>query len=160
MTWAIITHRWRKPRISRSDVEAFFNDVNLYEGKLLAIEVQARSVSAKVNAALSAMPKTDIKPEASRLAEQALDKSIQELVGCSVSIKVAEKYLTTLKKNLGAARASAKSDPALTAVKSWATAAYGKINDLKDIVLSPTELASWIDAAVKFFGDTRNVLEA
>jgi hypothetical protein len=126
----------------------------------LAIEVKARAISTKVNSALTAMPKTGIKPEAARLAEEALDKSIKELVECSVSIKAAETYLATLKKNLGAARASAKGDPTLTKVKDWAVAAYGKINDLKDIVLSPTELATWIDAAVKVFGDTRNVLEA
>ena len=149
-----------KPRITSSDVEAFSTNAKLYEAKLLAIEVKARSISAKVNAALSAMPKAGIKPEATRLAEEALDKSIKELVECSVSIKAAETYLATMKKTLGAARASAKSDRALTAVKNWAIAAYGKINDFKDIVLSPTELATWIDAAVKIFGDTRNVLEA
>ena len=149
-----------KPRITNSDVEAFSNDVKLYEGKLLTIEVKARAISTKVNAALAAMPKTGIKPEAIGLAEEALDKSLKELIACSVSIKAAEVYLTTLKKNLGAARASAKSDPTLTAVKTWAIAAYTKINDFKDILLSPTELATWIDAAVKIFGDTRNVLEA
>jgi hypothetical protein len=148
-----------RPRITASEVEAFANDVKLYEGKLLAIEVQARAISTKVNAAVSAMPKTGIKPEALHLAEQALDKSIRELIECSVSIKAAETYLTSLKKSLGTARASAKGDPALTSVKNWAVAAYGKINDFKDIVLSPTELATWIDVAVKVFGDTSNVLE-
>lgn len=148
-----------KPRITASDVEAFSNNVKLYEAKLLAIEVKARSISAKVNTALSAMPKAGIKPEATRLAEEALDKSIKELVECAASIQVAAAYLATMKRTLGAARASAKSDPTLAAVKNWAIAAYGKVNDFKDIVLSPTELATWIDAAVKIFGDTRNVLE-
>jgi hypothetical protein len=149
-----------RPRITAAEVEAFSNDVKLYEGKLLAIEVKARAISTKVNAAVAAMPKTGLKPEAVRLAEEALDRSIRELIECSVSIKAAETYLTTLKKTLGTARASAKRDPALTSVKNWAITAYGKINDFKDIVLSPTELATWIDVAVKVFGDTRNVLEA
>ncbi len=149
-----------KPRITKSDVEAFANNVELYEAKLLEIEVKARSISTRVNAALSAIPATGIKPEAAKLAEDALDKSIKELIECSVSIKAAEKYVVTLKKNLGAARTAAKNDPALTTVKNWAVAAYSKINDFKDIILSPTELATWIDAVVKIFGDTRNVLEA
>jgi hypothetical protein len=149
-----------RPRITASEVEAFSNDVKLYEGKLLAIEVKARAISTKVNAAVAAMPKAGIKPEALSLAESALDKSIRELNECSLSIKTAETYLTNLKKTLGTARTSAKSDPALKSVKNWAIAAYGKISDFKDIVLSPTELAAWLDVAVRVFGDTRNVLGA
>jgi hypothetical protein len=37
---------------------------------------------------------------------------------------------------------------------------HEKDSDFKDIVLSPTELATWIDAAVKILGDARDVLEA
>ena len=148
-----------KPRLTKSDVETFAGNVTLYEAKLLEIEIKARSISSKLNSALTAMPKAGIKPEAARLAEAALDKSIKELIECSVSIKAAEKYVGTLKKNLATARAAAKNDPALTTVKNWALAAYTKINDFKDIVLSPTELATWIDGAIKIFGDTRNVLE-
>ena len=149
-----------KPRLTKSDVEAFAGHLNLYEAKLLEIEIKARAISSRLNAALTAMPKAGLKPEALRLAEESLDKSIKELIECSVSIKAAEKYLGTLKKNLGQARAAAKSDPALTSVKNWAMTAYTKINDFKDILLSPTELATWIDAVIKIFGDTRNVLDA
>ncbi len=148
-----------KTRITNSDVDAFANELKLYEAKLLAIEVQARSISTKINAALAAMPKTGVKPEATKAAEDALDNSIKELIECSKSIKPAEVYLAAMKRNLAAARATAKSDPALTAVKNWAIAAYSKINDFKDIVLNPRELVTWIDAAVKVFGDTRNLLE-
>ena len=148
-----------KPRLTKSDVETFEGNVKLYEAKLLEIEIKARAISTRLNSALAAMPKTGIKPEAARLAEAALDRSIKELIDCSVSIKSAEKYLATLKKNLATARAAAKTDPALAAVKNWAVAAYTKINDFKDIVLSPSELATWIDAVIKIFGDTRNVLE-
>jgi hypothetical protein len=149
-----------KSRFTNSDVEAFANDLKLYEAKLLAMEVQARSISTKINAALSAMPKSGVKPKAVKVAENALDNSIKELIECSKSIQAAETYLATLKKNLGTARATAKQDPTLTAVKNWAIAAYSKINDFKDIVLNPAELSTWIDAAVKIFGDTRNLLEA
>ena len=149
-----------RPQITASEVEAFSNTVNLYEARLLVIEVKAQAIATKVNVAVTAMPTAGFKPEAVRLAEQALDKSVHELMECAVSIKTAETYLTALKKTLGTARSSAKRDAALTSVKKWAMTAYSKINDFKDIVLSPTELATWIDVAVKVCGDTRNMLEA
>jgi hypothetical protein len=59
----------------------------------------------------------------------------------------------------GVARASAKSNAALTAVNNWAIAAVEWINDFKANVHSPTEQAPWIDASVKVLCDTCNVLE-
>jgi hypothetical protein len=151
-----------KSKLTNSDVEAFANEVKLYEGKILSLEVKARAISSKLNAslqALQAMPKQGVKPEAIEKAEKALDESLKELVSLSVSIKAAQKYLTTTKKNLGAARAQAKSDPTLTTVKNWVIEAYSKVNDLKDVVLDPTALYNWLDVTIKFFGDTKNVLE-
>ena len=148
-----------KPRFTNSDVEAFANELKLYEAKLLALEVKAKAISSKINPAITAIAHADANHEATAAAQKALDESLKELVKTSQSIKTAETYISTMKKNLGAARAQARTDPTLTAVKSWALTAYTKINDYKDIFFEPDSVITWIDQAIKRYGDTRSMLE-
>ena len=146
-----------KPKLTKSDVEQFGKDVDLFEDKLLVLELKTKAMATKVNALIAAVPKKDaVKPEATKKAEDALHDCLSGIVEASGEINKASKYLLTLKKNLGLAKANAKNDPTYATVSSWAIAAYKTVNDFKDFLLKPNEWVTKVDGAIKFFSVVGN----
>jgi hypothetical protein len=141
-----------KPKLTKSDVEQFGKDVDLFEDKLLVLELKAKGMSAKVTAMIATIPKKGtVKDAAIEKAEKALDECLTGLVGASSEVNKASKYLLTVKKNLGVAKASAKSDSTYATVSSWAVLAYKTINDFKDFLLKPEEWVTQVDGVIKYF---------
>ena len=146
-----------KPKLTKSDVEQFGRDVDLLEDKLLVLETKSKSTSSRVTALIAAVPKKGtVKPEAIKEAEDALDECLKGLVSASEEITKASKYMVTLRKNLGMAKANAKNDSTYGTVSGWAVTAYKTINDFKDFVLKPSEWVTKVDGAIKFFNVVGN----
>ncbi|HUB78837.1 MAG TPA: hypothetical protein VMB03_08585 [Bryobacteraceae bacterium] len=146
-----------KAKLTKSDVEQFAKDVDLFEDKLLVLELKTKAVASKLNAMIASIPKEGtVKPEAIQEAEKALDKCIKGVVEASTEINRSSKYMVNLKKNLGAAKALAKNDSTFATVLSWAKTAYVKINDLKEFLEDPASWVDVIDKAVKFWTVTGN----
>ena len=141
-----------KPKLTKSDVEQFGKDVDMFEDKLLVLETKSKAMSSKVTAMMATVPKKGtVKPEAIKEAEDALHTCLTGLVDASEEINKASKYLVVLRKNLGLAKANAKNDSSYGTVSSWAVTAYKTINDFKDFLLKPSEWVTKVDGAIKFF---------
>lgn len=141
-----------KPKLTKSDVEQFGKDVDLFEDKLLVLELKAKGLSSKVTAMIATIPKKGtVKDEAIAKAEKALDDCLTGLVDASSEVNKASKYLLTVKKNLGLAKANAKNDSTYGTVSSWAVLAYKTINDFKDFLLKPDEWVTKVDGVIKYF---------
>lgn len=147
-----------KPKLSKSYVEQFGRDVDLFGDKLMLLESKTKAMSAKVTGLLASAPKKGINTAGQQKAEQTLHNCLTELVAASTEIKKASAYLVILKKNLGLAKANAKSDPTFATVSSWAEIAYKTVNDFKDFVLKPQEWITWIDGSIKFFSNAGNFM--
>ncbi|HEX3744057.1 MAG TPA: hypothetical protein VHW09_09005 [Bryobacteraceae bacterium] len=146
-----------KAKLTKSDVEQFGKDVDLFEDKLLVLETKSKAMSSKVTALMATVPKKGtVKPDAIEKAEKALHTCLEGLVEASTEINKASKYLLTLRKNLGVARAGAKNDPTYATVSSWAIAAYKTVNDFKDFLMKPDEWVTQVDGVIKFFSFAGN----
>jgi hypothetical protein len=109
-------------------------------------------MSSRVTAMISTIPKKGtVKDEAIAKAQKALHDCLTELVEASSEINTASKYLLNVKKNLGMAKANAKSDSTYATVSSWAVLAYKTINDFKDFVLKPESWVTQVDGVIKYF---------
>ena len=141
-----------KPKLTKSEVEAFGKDVDMLEDKLLVLETKTKAMSARVTGLIANMPKKDVvRPEALEKAQKTLDTCLKGLVDASAEVNKATRYMVTLRKNLGVAKAAAKADPNYATVLSFVVNVYKGFNDFKDFVLSPEEWVTQVDGCIKYF---------
>ena len=153
-----------KKTFTEGDVKALEDAVNLYETKVLGMEMTSKSLSGKVTRAIAAVPANGIKPEAQKEAEVRLDHLLKALIKLQESLKPVEKQLKTYKINLGAAKAFVKKEKA-TGWGSWlASKGYefkdaiwaaweGKFDELADELTD-----KGIDFLIKTFSVPENVI--
>jgi len=155
-----------KRTFTEGDAKALEDAVNLYETKVLGMEMTARSLSAKIAHAISVVPREGIAPAAQAEAEQKLDGLLKGLVKLQQTLQPIQKQLKTYKLQVGAAKASAKKEKP-TSWASWAASKgyefkdaiwaswEGKFDEVKDILQEKV-----IDALIKKFSNPENVIAA
>lgn len=155
-----------KKTFTESDVKALEELVQLYETKVLGMEMTAKSLSSKLTLAISRVPEKGIAPEAQRDAESKLDGLLKALTALGKKLQPVEKKLKLYKLNLGAAKAYAKKEKA----QSWIAWTASKSYDFKD-----AGWAAWekdfadvaddltdkvVDYLIKKFSNPENVVRA
>ena len=153
-----------KKTFTEADAKAFEEAVQLYETKVLGMEMTAKSLSGKVTRAITLVPERGITPVARKDAEDKLDDLLKALVKLQTTIKPVEKKLLVFKLNAGAAKAHAKKEQP----SSWASWAASKAYDFKDAGWSAWEkdfedvaqdlTEKGIDALIKKFSVPENVI--
>ena len=124
-----------KKVFTEGDVKALEDLVNLYETKVLHMEMTAKSLSAKITHAIALVPENGIIGEARTDAERKLDELLKSLVTLQITLKPIQKQLLRYKLNCGAAKAHCKKE----APSSWLSWSASKAYEFKDTAFSAWE---------------------
>lgn len=153
-----------KKTFSEADAKALEEAVNLFETKVLGMEITAKSLSGKIARAVALVPDKGILPAVQSEAENKLDTLLKALVKLQTTLKPVQKKLHTYKLQLGAAKAHCKKEQPT----SWASWLASKAYDFKDAAWSAWEgqfeeaaqdlEEKVIDALIKKFSVPENVI--
>ncbi len=124
-----------KKTFSEADAKALEEAVQLYETKVLGMELTAKSLSGKVTRAIGMVPDKGITAVAQKEAESKLDELLKALIALQTKLKPIEKKLVTYKLNAGAAKALAKKEK----TASWTSWAASNAYDFKDVAWAAWE---------------------
>jgi len=153
-----------KKSFTEADAKALEDAVNLYETKVLGMEMTSKSLSGKITRAISVVPDKGILPAVQKESEDKLDELLKALVSLQTKLKPVEKKLQTYQLQLAAARAHAKKEQP----SSWASWLASKSYDFKDAAWSAWSgdfaeaeqdiTEKGIDYLIKKFADPENVI--
>ena len=124
-----------KKAFTEGDVKALEEAVDLYETKVLGLEMTSKSLSAKVTRAISIIPDKGITPAAQKEAEQKLDEVLKALVKLQKTLPPINNRLKKYRLNLGAAKAFCKKEKPSSWLSWTASTGY----DFKDSIWSAWE---------------------
>jgi hypothetical protein len=148
--------------ISESDVKALEDSVDLFDAKVAGMEVQAKVLSKKINAAIASIP-DEVNEKAIEDAQKTLQGNLEAIVDLSSAIKKAQAHLKTYRLKLGQARQAAKKES-----KSWLDLAGDALGwkDMLDVtswtaaakVIIEKKQEDAIDELMKEFGNVDNLI--